>query len=200
LTMERSGKALTLEWPDVHWTPAAGGSLGYLRVLARHGENSKAPNVPLTERAVEVSKTRGPARTGYVFQVADGQPIYQTWLNRQHSALRRLLELAVEFVPHSFRHTYGTRLGESGADAFTIMRLMGHSSVTVSQEYVHPSPETMERAVQRLHSLRPRARDGGLRLTACESPYSRFGRGPKNVVSLLFSSTPGWRNRQTQRT
>jgi len=80
--------------------------------------NSKARNVPLTERAVEVSKTRGPARTGYVFQAADGQPIYQTWLNRQHSALRTLLKLAVEFVPHSFRHTHGTRLGEAGADAF----------------------------------------------------------------------------------
>jgi len=51
------------------------------------------------------------------------------------------------------RHTYGTRLGETGTDAFTIMRLMGHSSVTVSQKYVHPTPETMERAVQRLEAL-----------------------------------------------
>jgi hypothetical protein len=33
------------------------------------------------------------------------------------------------------------------------MRLMGHSSVTVSQKYVHPSPETMERAVQRLQAM-----------------------------------------------
>jgi hypothetical protein len=47
----------------------------------------------------------------------------------------------------------GLGSGESGADAFTIMRLMGHSSVTVSQKYVHPTPETMERAVQRLQSM-----------------------------------------------
>jgi hypothetical protein len=33
------------------------------------------------------------------------------------------------------------------------MRLMGHSSVTVSQKYVHPSPETMERAVERLQAM-----------------------------------------------
>ena len=39
-------------------------------------------------------------------------------------------------MPHSFRHTYGTRLGEGGADAFTIMKLMGHSTVLVSQLYV----------------------------------------------------------------
>ena len=27
---------------------------------------------------------------------------------------------------------------------------MGHSSVTVSQRYVHPVPETMERAIERM--------------------------------------------------
>jgi integrase len=37
-----------------------------------------------------------------------------------------------------------------GADAFTIMKLMGHSTVMVSQRYVHPSPEAMERAVSRM--------------------------------------------------
>ena len=124
---------------------------------------------------------------GTCFQAADGQPIYQTWLNRQHGALRTLLKLAVEFVPHSFRHTYGTRLGESGADAFTIMRLMGHSTVTVSQKYVHPSPETMERAVQRLQSLKPGARDGGLRRTPFKSPYKSVRpRAEKCSKSLVF--------------
>ena len=33
------------------------------------------------------------------------------------------------------------------------MRLMGHSTVTVSQKYVHPSPESVERAYERLTSL-----------------------------------------------
>ena len=149
----RVGEALSLEWPDVHLTPASGAALGYLKVLARHSKNSKPRNVPLTERALRVLKTLAPAKAGYVFHRGDGQPIYQTWLNQLHSALRTLLKLPVEFVPHSFRHTYGTRLGEAGADAFTIMRLMGHSSVTVSQKYVHPSPETMERAVQRLQTM-----------------------------------------------
>ena len=45
-----------------------------------------------------------------------------------------------------------TRLGEAGADAFTIMRIAGHSSVTVSQRYVHPSPEALERAFERLEA------------------------------------------------
>jgi integrase len=55
------------------------------------------------------------------------------------------------FVLHSLRHTFGTRLGESGtADAFAIMRLMGHASITTSQRYCHPTPETLELAVRRM--------------------------------------------------
>ena len=55
-----------------------------------------------------------------------------------------------DFVIHSFRHAMLTRLGEMGVDAFTIMRIAGHSSITVSQRYVHPTPETQERAFDRL--------------------------------------------------
>jgi hypothetical protein len=40
-------------------------------------------------------------------------------------------------------------MGEAGADAFTITRLMGHSNVTVSRRYVHPSPEAVELAFER---------------------------------------------------
>jgi hypothetical protein len=30
---------------------------------------------------------------------------------------------------------------------------MGHSSVTVSQKYVHPTPDSMERAFERLEAM-----------------------------------------------
>jgi len=39
---------------------------------------------------------------------------------------------------------------EVGTDAFTIKELMGHSSVTVSQRYVHPTTDTKERAFANL--------------------------------------------------
>ncbi len=79
-----------------------------------------------------------------------------------HRFQRRTLNLPTDFVPHSLRHPFGTRLGEAGADAFTIMRLMGHSTVMVSQRYVHPSPESMERAVSRLEALnKSKKREGG---------------------------------------
>ena len=101
-------------------------------------------------------KRLGPHEAGHVFRRADGRPLAQTRLNQQHSKVRTLLKFPEEFVLHSLRHSFGTRLGESGADAFTIMKLMGHSTVTVSQRYVHPSPESIERAFERLEALNGR--------------------------------------------
>ena len=66
-----------------------------------------------------------------------------------------------DFVVHSLRHTMLTRLGLLGVGAFTIMKIAGHSSITISQRYVHPSPESVERAFEKLEvSNRPRRRKG----------------------------------------
>jgi hypothetical protein len=48
-------------------------------------------------------------------------------------------------------------MGGAGADAFTIMKVAGHSSVTVSQRYVHPTGETVQLVFDRLEKLNSRA-------------------------------------------
>ena len=50
-----------------------------------------------------------------------------------------------------------TRLGE--VFAFTMMRFARHSSVTVSQRSVQPSPESLERAYQQLEALHGKRRE-----------------------------------------
>lgn len=58
-----------------------------------------------------------------------------------------------DFVIHSLRHIMLTRLGEACVDVFAIMRIAGHSGITVSQRYVHPSPEALERAFEKLEAF-----------------------------------------------
>ena len=89
----------------------------------------------------------------WVFPDEKESPFLWTSLNHQHSQLREKPGLPDDFVIHSLRHTMLTRLGEAGGDAFTIMRIAGHRSITVSQRYVHPPPESLERAFEKLESF-----------------------------------------------
>lgn len=95
----------------------------------------------------------------FVFASRNGEPYVGTSINHLHRRAcapevdgKRKRIFPSDFVLHSLRHTMLTRLGESGVDAFTIMRIAGHSSITVSQRYIHPTPEAVERAFERLQN------------------------------------------------
>ena len=126
---------------------------GHLTVLSGKAKSRRSRNVPLSERAVTVLTSRGQKESGYVFHRKDRSPLAESHLDHPHSRVRTLPKLRSDCVLHSLRYTFGTRLGESGADAFTIMRLIGHSTVTVSQRYVYPSPEAVELAFGRLTAM-----------------------------------------------
>jgi hypothetical protein len=49
-------------------------------------------------------------------------------------------------VPHTLRHTSLTRLGEAAhGDVFALAKIAGHSSITITQRYVHPQAEAINR-------------------------------------------------------
>jgi site-specific recombinase XerD len=154
----RVGEALTLGGRDVHLRTADGARLGYIHIRAGKSRNAKR-NLSITGRArTMLEKRLARAKSAWVFTNESGdQPLSVYTLDDQHARVRATLRLPKDFVIHSLRHTMLTRLGEAGADAFTIMRIAGHSSVTVSQRYVHPSPESQERAFERLEALNKKA-------------------------------------------
>jgi integrase len=69
--------------------------------------------------------------------------------------LRRLKEIAeaakVQHATlHKYRHTYATRLLESGCDIVTVQKLMGHSDIETTQQYLNPDEALKRKAVNRL--------------------------------------------------
>jgi integrase/recombinase XerD len=74
---------------------------------------------------------------------------------RMTHLLRRLKEIAdaakVQHATlHKFRHTYATRLLESGCDIVTVQRLMGHSDLDTTRQYLDPDEALKRKAVNRL--------------------------------------------------
>ncbi|SRR5712691_10771962 len=101
----------------------------------------------------------------WVVPDTDRRVIYEfarhTSIDTQHD--RTIDKLEFRFRIYDCRHTFGTRLGETGGDAYTICKLMGHSNILVSQRYVHPTPERLETAFGNLgaYNQERRARAAG---------------------------------------
>jgi hypothetical protein len=51
---------------------------------------------------------------------------------------------------YTLRHTFQTRLGQSGCDAWTLARIARHASINISVRYVHPSEDAVQDAISRL--------------------------------------------------
>ena len=155
----RIGEAVALEWSDIHLDPIGAAKYGFLRVRKGKSKNARR-TVSLTARVREMLLARySQSNSGYVFPGETEGPFLATSFNHQHIKLRGKLGLSKDFVIHSLRHTMLTRLGEAGVDAFTIMKIAGHSSITVSQRYVHPSSEALERAFERLEAYNAGGRE-----------------------------------------
>jgi len=149
----RVGEALGLEWRDIQLEPAHGGRFGYLRVREGKSKNARR-NVSLTVRVKDMLLNRSlDSKSSFVFAGPSRKPFVVTSLCHQNGRVRAVLQLPTEFVIHSLRHTMLTRLGEAGTDAFTIKRIAGHSSITISERYIHPTPEGLERAFDRLEAF-----------------------------------------------
>lgn len=54
-------------------------------------------------------------------------------------------------TPNMLRHTFGTQLLRSGADIYTVAKLMGHSSIRTTEKYLHTSKDAMKKAVELLN-------------------------------------------------
>jgi integrase len=177
----RVGEVVALKWSDVHVEPINGARFGYLNVRSGKSKNARR-NLSLTARVAHMLKARaGRTVSEWVFPGETDGAFLATSLNHQHCRLRKHLGCPSDFVIHSLRHTMLTRLGEAGVDAFTIMKIAGHSSVTVSQKYIHPSPEALERAFERLEILNEKLSGDAVEVPTVSTTANKSAFGGQSV-------------------
>jgi len=108
------------------------------------------PLVPAVYDALKVRhEAQGFPASGWVFPTGSASGHIEESRAKQWHEKALRLSGATPFEPYCLRHTALTKLADAGCDAFTLARIAGHSSIRVTERYVHPQAEAIELAFQK---------------------------------------------------
>jgi site-specific recombinase XerD len=143
----RRGELCALHWQDVDLTGRA------LHVRHRAGFRTKGNaerRVPLRGDALQALQELQPApdAIGPVFIDRRGKPLRPDRVTKRFKDMARVAGLDERISFHNLRHTCGSWLAMQGVPMRVIQKILGHSSVSVTEIYSHLTPETLDAAMQ----------------------------------------------------
>lgn len=154
----RVGELVQLLWSDVYHE---GWCVDKLRVRAEIAKNNKERIVPLSKRlfeCVQQYKRENSANlldsNAVLFPTRDGicKPITIRSVQYMIRTAGKLA-LGIDLTPHMLRHTFATRVMKL-ADIRTVQELMGHTHVSSTQIYTHPSQDDLFNCIDKLNAPR----------------------------------------------
>lgn len=159
----RPTELYSLAWENINWEGTKKAKFGTL-FIAQGKSAAARRTLPMTPKVRTVLETRwesaGKPIDGFVFP-ADTEcgRITKSSLAKQEGRTFKVMAAFAKahiqhpvkrFVLYSIRHTFLTRLGASGCPVHTLMRIAGHSSIAMSQRYVHPEHAAVLDAMEQL--------------------------------------------------
>lgn len=85
-------------------------------------------------------RTTSPLPDEFFFTNLRGQRLDPQTVRALVGQLRNVCHINKHITPHTFRHTFATLLLEENVDITYIQQLLGHSSISTTQIYLHVSP------------------------------------------------------------
>lgn len=150
LTGMRRGEIVNLRWNQVdlcdgtvliQTNPTYRTKMGRKRVLPISDEGFRL----LTKKGSEARD-----QNDLVFKL-NGQAIYEDWVTHKFKKyVKELLPNNPGVHFHSLRSTFATILVREGTSLYEIQKLLGHSSIAVTQVYSHLAPNELHQTVNKL--------------------------------------------------
>ena len=144
----RLGEILSLTWKGV--------DLFRKTATVFRSKNNERRTIPLNETAFELLKAKGKVRsirTELVFHTKTHAAIDECNVGR---AFRIALKRGgiQDFRFHDLRHTFATRMVQSGKDLYKVQVLLGHKTPIMTQRYAHHYPESLRDGVEVLDKMK----------------------------------------------
>jgi integrase len=144
----RAGEIFNLCWGDVDVNRGT--------LTLRNTKSGKTRTAYMTERVKNIfTNLVREDHDALVFPDRNGMKIKDI----SHAFDRAVDELALnngisdprqKAVFHTLRHTFASWLVENGTDLFTVKELMGHSTLVMSERYIHVGQNALQAAVRNL--------------------------------------------------
>ena len=75
-------------------------------------------------------------------------PYNVSWFTHLFRIYRKKAGIGEHLTLHSLRHTSATELLRSGVSIYTVQKLLGHSSISVTERYLHAIPDDLREAAE----------------------------------------------------
>ena len=113
-----------------------------MRIFVQNGKGKKERYTVLPEATLEMlrmcyQKYKPNHPDGYLFLNRKGEPITPESLRVHFRRYRRKAGIGEEFIVHSLRHSFATKLVEEGVPLVQIKEFLGHNCIRSTMTYVH---------------------------------------------------------------
>jgi integrase len=155
----RPGEVFCLRWENL----AFNGDQVFVQIP--RGKSKAARRVlPMMPQAYQVLKARWESQSsqadGWIFPSASRSGHFeQGSAKNQHAKALKISGIS-PFEPYILRHTALTEIGKH-CDTYTLARIAGHSSITITERYVHPQAEAIMHAFEKMAIRRQLVTEGG---------------------------------------
>lgn len=133
--------------PETGWIFPAGSASGHIEQGSAKNHHQKVTRILGTISAAHEQWKRKGSKGDWMKQAAKNAGVECSFIEQNFQAVKNGFQ---RFEPYCLRHTALTRLAEAGCDAFTLAKIAGHSSISVTQRYCHPQAEAIELAFAKL--------------------------------------------------
>jgi len=133
ITGARRSEIAKLEWKDVDFQAKT--------VTFRNTKGRKDRAVPMTlELAHLLNSISRESERVFTYN--------PSWFTHLFRIYRKRAGIGEHLTLHSLRHTSATELLRSGVSIYTVQKLLGHSSISVTERYLHAIPEDLREAAE----------------------------------------------------
>ncbi len=146
----RAGEVFNIKWHDINFENET------ISIMdPKTKKNRTAYMIPhVKEMLLKTRETGIISNNGYIFLSKTGEKMKSISKSYRDTVKKLgfnegIVDKRRRVVFHTLRHTYASWLAMSEVDLYAVQRLMGHSTISMTERYAHLSPNYLKDAVKK---------------------------------------------------